>query len=63
MGAIHADHGRIDGAIVVIGFGSIGRGGFCVHLSVDTSSLELMRLARELGALYIDTVVEAWAGL
>ena len=36
--------------------------GFCVNLSVDTSSLELMRLARELGVLYIDTVVEPWAG-
>jgi homospermidine synthase len=113
------NHGRIDGAIVIIGFGSIGRGvlplierhftfdprrlyvvepsdehatfleqrgithvrvaltrenhravltpllgdgGFCVHLSVDTSSLDLIRLCRELGALYIDTVVEPWAG-
>ncbi len=37
-------------------------GGFCVHLSVDTSSLDIMRLCRELGALYIDTVVEPWAG-
>jgi homospermidine synthase len=35
---------------------------FCVNLSVDTSSLELMRFARELGALYIDTVVEPWPG-
>ena len=113
------DHGRIDGPIVIIGFGSIGRGtlplierhfdfdrdrltviepsaehegvlaqrgirhlrlaltpenyrealgglldggGFVVNLSVDTSSLDLMRLARERGALYIDTVVEPWAG-
>jgi homospermidine synthase len=40
-----------------------GRGqGFCVNLSVDTSSLELIRLCRELGVLYIDTVVEPWAG-
>lgn len=123
MGETHStaypNHGRIDGAIVIIGFGSIGRGvlplierhfvydpkrlhvvepsdehatflaqrgihhlqialtkdnyrevltpllgrgGFCVHLSVDTSSLDLMRLARELGALYIDTVTEPWAG-
>ena len=37
-------------------------GGFCVNLSIDTSSLELMRLCRELGTLYIDTVVEPWAG-
>ena len=115
-------HGRIDGAIVIIGFGSIGKGtlplierhfkfdkkhfvvidpsdkdralldargitflhlaitrdnyrevlaplltagkgqGFCVNLSVDTSSLAIMELAREIGALYIDTVVEPWPG-
>jgi homospermidine synthase len=36
--------------------------GFCVNLSVDTSSLELMKLCRELGVLYIDTVVEPWLG-
>ena len=115
-------HGTIDGPIVMIGFGSIGKGtlplierhfahdrarmvvidpddsgravldrlgvrfvheavtrdnyrtllpplltkgsgrGFCVNLSVDTSSLDIMRLCRELGVLYIDTVVEPWAG-
>ncbi len=37
-------------------------GGFCVNLSVDTSSLEIMRFCREIGALYIDTVTEPWAG-
>ena len=36
--------------------------GFCVNLSVDTSSLEIMEFCREIGALYIDTVVEPWAG-
>ena len=36
--------------------------GFCVNLSVDTSSVTLMELARELGVLYIDTVVEPWTG-
>jgi len=114
------DFGRIDGPIVMIGFGSIGRGtlplierhfeydarrvaviepsdrhhtflvqrginhvqvaltrenyrevlsglfpdrsGFCVNLSVDVSSLDVMKLCRELGVLYIDTVVEPWAG-
>ncbi len=116
------NHGRIDGPLVMIGFGSIGRGalplierhfdydperfvvidpddsnrrlldergvrfvqeeltrdnyravltplltagsgqGFCVNLSVDTSSLDIMRLTREIGALYIDTVVEPWPG-
>src|SRR4051794_26093688 len=115
-------HARIDGPIVMIGFGSIGKGtlplierhfgfdkarlvvidpedkdrklldeggirfiheavtrenyrelltplltagggqGFCVNLSVDTSSLAIMELAREVGALYIDTVVEPWPG-
>ena len=119
QGPIHA---RIDGAIVMIGFGSIGRGtlplierhfafdksnfvvigpdaadrnlldergirfvqmaitrenyrevltkyltagagqGFCVNLSVDTSSLDLMQHCRAIGALYIDTVVEPWPG-
>ena len=115
-------HGRITGPIVMIGFGSIGKGtlplierhfafdksrfavidpdekdralldergirfihqaltpanyrnlltplltlgggqGFCVNLSVDTSSRDIMALCRELGALYIDTVAEPWAG-
>jgi len=36
--------------------------GFCVNLSVDTSSLALMKLCRELGVLYVDTVVEPWPG-
>src|SRR5262245_4139405 len=39
-----------------------GGQGFCVNLSVDTSSLELMKLCRELGVLYVDTVVEPWLG-
>jgi homospermidine synthase len=39
-----------------------GGQGFCVNLSVDTSSLDIMKLTRELGALYIDTVVEPWLG-
>jgi homospermidine synthase len=36
--------------------------GFCINLSVDTSSLEIMRFCREIGVLYIDTVVEPWTG-
>jgi homospermidine synthase len=36
--------------------------GFCVNLSVDTSSLDLMKLCRKLKVLYIDTVVEPWPG-
>jgi len=39
-----------------------GGRGFCVNLSVDTSSLDIMRLCRELGTPYIDTVVEPWPG-
>jgi homospermidine synthase len=115
-------YGRINGPVVIIGFGSIGRGflpllkrhfaldqpqitviepkgefaelmasegvthvqaaltpdnyreiltplltssegqGFLVNLSVDTSSVDILTLTRELGSLYIDTVVEPWAG-
>ena len=39
-----------------------GGQGFCVNVSVDTSSLDIMQLCRSLGALYIDTVVEPWLG-
>ncbi|WP_188579004.1 homospermidine synthase [Azorhizobium oxalatiphilum] len=115
-------HATIDGPIVMIGFGSIGRGtlplierhfsfdldrmvvidpvdtdrklldargiryiqsevtaenyrelltplltngggrGFCVNLSVDVSSIAVMELCREIGALYVDTVIEPWKG-
>ncbi|HEY7300418.1 MAG TPA: saccharopine dehydrogenase C-terminal domain-containing protein [Xanthobacteraceae bacterium] len=37
--------------------------GLVVNLSVDTSSVALMELARDLDAFYIDTVVEPWPGL
>lgn len=39
-----------------------GGQGFCVNLSVDTSSLDLMKFCREINTLYIDTVVEPWLG-
>ena len=115
-------HGRIAGPIVMIGFGSIGRGilplierhfefdknrftvidpddahralldvrgidfvktkltpqnyrdiltpllakgegqGFIVNLSVEVSSLDIIKFAREIGVLYVDTVVEPWPG-
>jgi homospermidine synthase len=113
-------HVRIEGALVMIGFGSIGRGtlplierhigfdrahvtvieptddfahilrdrgirhlqvaltpenfaevlrplfptgrGMIVNLSVDVDSIELMKLAQEMGVQYIDTVVEPWPG-
>lgn len=118
--ADYQNYGRIEGPIVIIGFGSIGRGtiplierhfdfnmrrmividpniedpsslssrgiqvieekvtpdnyeellgrlltpgqGFCVNLSVDTGSLDIMKFCRERKILYIDTVVEPWAG-
>ncbi len=113
-------HATIDGDLVMIGFGSIGRGvlplierhigfdrdrftviepsaefahilrdhgirhlqtaltpenfartlrglfpqgkGMLVNLSVDVDSIELMKLAQEIGVLYLDTVVEPWPG-
>ncbi|MBK8439512.1 MAG: homospermidine synthase [Rhodobacter sp.] len=113
-------HANIDGALVMIGFGSIGRGvlplierhigfdrsrftviepsvdfahilrehgighvqlaltpenfastlrglfpegrGMIVNLSVDVDSIELMKLAQEIGVQYVDTVVEPWPG-
>lgn len=39
-----------------------GGQGFCVNLSVDTGSVDIMEYCREIGALYIDTVVEPWLG-
>lgn len=39
-----------------------GKGGFCVNLSVDASSVDLMKLCRKHDVLYIDTVVEPWLG-
>lgn len=35
---------------------------FLLNLSVDVSSLALMRLCRRLGALYLDTCIEPWTG-
>jgi homospermidine synthase len=40
----------------------LGRGDFLLNLSVDVSSVALVELCRELGALYLDTCVEPWAG-
>ncbi len=36
--------------------------GFLINLSVDVESAALIALCRELGTLYIDTVVEPWQG-
>ena len=40
----------------------LGRGDFLLNLSVDVSSVALVQLCRERGALYLDTCVEPWAG-
>lgn len=37
-------------------------GDFLLNLSVDVSSLALIELCRERGALYLDTCTEPWAG-
>jgi homospermidine synthase len=113
-------HATIEGALVMIGFGSIGRGvlplierhigfdraeftvieptddhahilrdhgirhaqvaltaenfaevlrplfpqgrGMIVNLSVDVDSIQVMKLAQEIGVQYLDTVVEPWPG-
>jgi homospermidine synthase len=38
------------------------RGDFLVNLSVDVSSVALVELCNELGALYLDTCIEPWPG-
>jgi homospermidine synthase len=40
----------------------LGAGDFLLNLSVDVSSVALIELARERGALYLDTCIEPWAG-
>jgi homospermidine synthase len=40
----------------------VGSGDFLLNLSVDVSSTALIELARERGALYLDTCIEPWAG-
>ena len=40
----------------------LGEGDFLLNLSVDVSSVALIALAQELGALYLDTCIEPWAG-
>jgi len=40
----------------------VGPGDFLLNLSVDVSSVALVQLARERGALYLDTCIEPWAG-
>ena len=40
----------------------VGRGDFLLNLSVDVSSIALVKLAHEKGALYLDTCIEPWPG-
>jgi homospermidine synthase len=40
----------------------LGRGDFLLNLSVDVSSVALVEFANEVGALYLDTCIEPWAG-
>src|ERR1700749_3388965 len=40
----------------------LGAGDFLLNLSVDVSSVALVKLARERGALYLDTCIEPWTG-
>ena len=40
----------------------VGRGDFLLNLSVDVSSIALIKLCAEKGALYLDTCIEPWLG-
>lgn len=40
----------------------IGRGDFLLNLSVDVSSVALIELCYEKGAMYLDTCIEPWLG-
>lgn len=40
----------------------LGAGDFLLNVSVDVSSIDLMRLCAERGALYLDTCIEPWPG-
>jgi homospermidine synthase len=40
----------------------VGQADFLLNLSVDVSSVALIGFCREVGALYLDTCVEPWAG-
>ena len=40
----------------------LSRGDFLLNLSVDVSSLALVKLCAELGSMYLDTCIEPWPG-
>lgn len=41
----------------------LGEGDFLLNLSVDVSSVDLIKYCQERGILYLDTVVEPWKGV
>jgi len=58
---------RVDAALTRDNYSALltphlGAGDFLLNLSVDVSSAALIALCQELGALYLDTVSEPWAG-
>src|ERR1700729_2763865 len=40
----------------------LGRGDFVINVSVEVSSLALIKLCWEKGAMYLDTCIEPWPG-
>lgn len=40
----------------------LGRGDFLINVSVEVSSIALIKLCREKGAMYLDTCIEPWPG-
>src|SRR5260370_15401010 len=42
--------------------GWLGHGDFLLNVSIDVSSVALIELCREKGALYLDTCIEPWPG-
>src|SRR5580700_3114463 len=40
----------------------LGRGDFLINVSVDVSSIALIKLCWEKGAMYLDTCIEPWPG-
>ncbi|MGD9599514.1 MAG: homospermidine synthase [Steroidobacteraceae bacterium] len=41
---------------------NVGRGDFVLNVSVDVSSIALIKYCRERGAMYLDTCIEPWPG-
>jgi homospermidine synthase len=47
---------------VIVNQIGLSNGDFLVNLSVDVSSLELIKICQSIGALYLDTCIEPWLG-